>query len=109
MNKKVKQLARKSALSLKASTNNIFIVEEFNFELPKTQNMITLKKNLKIDNKKLLLILSEQNKNIYLSSRNLQDIDVIIASELTTYKIINASDLLFVEGSIGILEEILRN
>lgn len=109
LNKKVKQLARKSALSLKAKSNNIFVLEDFNFEQPKTQNMIALKKNLKIDNKKLLLILSEQNKNIYLSSRNLQGIDVIIASELTTYKIINASDLLFVEGSIGILEEILRN
>jgi large subunit ribosomal protein L4 len=109
LNKKVKQLARKSALSLKAGSNNIFVIEDFNYDQPKTQNMIELKKNLKIDNKKLLLILPEQNKNIYLSSRNLKDIDVIIASELTTYKIINATDLLFVEGSIDILESIFEN
>ena len=109
LNKKVKHLARKSALSMKAGTNNIFVVENFNFEQPKTQNIITLKKNFKIDSKKMLLILSEENKNIYLSSRNLQGVDVIIASELTTYKIVDATDLLFVEGSIGVLEEIFGN
>jgi len=109
LNKKVKQLARLSALSMKAATNNIFVVENFNFEQPKTQNMITLQKNFKIDSKKMLLILPEQNKNIYLSSRNLQGVDVIIASELTTYKIVDATNLLFVEGSIGVLDEVFGN
>ena len=94
---------------MKAGTNNIFVVENINFAQPKTQNIITLKKNFKIDSKKMLLILSEENKNIYLSSRNLQGVDVIIASELTTYKIVDATDLLFVEGSIGVLEEIFGN
>jgi len=109
LNKKVKLLARKSALALKAKTNNIYLVEDFNFDQPKTQSLISLKKNLKIENKKLLLILSEQNKNIYLSSRNLKDINVAIVSELTTYTIMNASDLLFVESSIDVLGKILGN
>lgn len=108
LNKKVKQLARKSALAYKANNDNIKVLEEFNFEVPKTQEFVQLRNNLEVADKKVLLILSEQNKNIYLSSRNLQDVKVVTISELTTYDIMNATVLLFVENSIEPLHKMFR-
>ena len=84
LNKKVKQLARKSALSYKASSNNIIVLEDFNLEAPKTKEIIRLGGNLKLVKKNSLFVLPEQNKNIYLSSRNLQGFEVVTASELST-------------------------
>ena len=104
LNKKVKQLARKSALSFKAQSNNIIVIEDFDFEQPKTKKMVDLRKNFNIENKKSLLVVSDQNKNVYLSSRNLRDSKVVNISELTTYDIVNASALLFVESSLAVLE-----
>jgi len=105
LNKKVKQLARKSALSYKAKDGAIMIVEDFNFEEPKTKNMVSLKESLKIDEKKVLFVLNEPNKNVYLSSRNLSGIKIITASELNTYDIMNASKLTFVESSVEAIEQ----
>ena len=108
LNKKVKQLARKSALSYKANDNNIKVLEEFNFELPKTKEIVNLRNNLEIADKKVLLVLSEQNKNIYLSSRNLQDVKVVTVSDLATYDIMNASVVLFAENSIEPLHKMFK-
>jgi len=104
LNKKVKQLARKSALTYKASDNNIIILEDFDYETPRTKNLVDLQKSLKIENKKSLLVVSDQKKNVYLSSRNLKNSKVVNVSELTTYDIVNASALLFVESSLAVLE-----
>jgi len=109
LNKKVKQLARKSALSYKASTNNIIILEDFNFEAPKTKEFVKLGNNLKIEDKKSIFVLTEQNKNIYLSSRNLQGVEVIIASELSTYKIMKASTLILAESAVDVLQATFEN
>jgi len=108
LNRKVKQLARKSALSYKANDNNIKVIEDFNFEVPRTKEFVDLRNNLEVSDKKMLLVLSEQNKNIYLSSRNLQDAKVVTVSELTTYDIMNASVVLFVENSIEPLHKMFR-
>lgn len=104
LNKKVKQLARKSALSTKAKNNNIIILEDFDFETPKTKSIVDLRKNLKIDDKKSLIVVADQKKNVYLSSRNLKDSKVISISELTTYEIVKASALVLVESSLAVLE-----
>jgi len=108
LNKKVKQLARKSALSYKAKNNDIIVLEDFNFESPKTRELVQLINNLNIENKKTLLVLSERNNNIYLSSRNIQKNKVITTSELTTYDIMDASTLLFVESSLDILQKMYK-
>ena len=104
LNKKVKQLARVSALAHKAKGNSILVVEDFNFETPKTKEFVQINKNLKIDEKKSLYILSEQNKSIYLSSRNLAGKKVVTLSELNTYDIMNASVLVFMESTIKALQ-----
>jgi large subunit ribosomal protein L4 len=109
LNKKVKKLARKSALSYKAKSDNIRIIEDFDLTLPKTKEYIEILNNLKLNEKKSLLVLNEQNKNIYLSSRNLQGAKVINASELTTYDIMNASVLLLFESSVDVLDNLLSN
>jgi len=108
LNKKVKQLARKSALSYKAVDNNIKVLEEFNFEAPRTKEFVNLRNNLDVADKKVLLVLSEQNKNIYLSSRNLQGVKVVTVSDLATYDIMNASVVLFAENSIEPLHKMFR-
>ena len=107
VNKKVKRLARKSALSMKAKQKEIIVLE--NFELPevKTSSYINILKALKIESKKSLLVLGEPNKNVYLSSRNLKNSEVITTSELNTYKILNAVSLILVENSISDIEGIL--
>jgi len=104
LNKKLKQLARISALSHKAKSNNVIVVEDFSMEAPKTKEFVQFNKNLKIDDKKSLFVLTEQNKTIYLSSRNLKGKKVVTISDLNTYDIINASVLIFSESSINALQ-----
>jgi large subunit ribosomal protein L4 len=109
LNKKVKELARKSALSYKASTNNIIVLEDFILETPKTKEFIKIGGNLNIADKKSLFVLSEQNKNIYLSSRNLHGVDVITTSELSTYRIMKASTLILAESAVDVLQATFEN
>ncbi len=108
LNKKLKQLARRSALSLKAQNNTLLVVEDFNFETVKTKSFIELQNNLKVSDKKVLLVLTEDNKNIYLSSRNLKNVEVVRVSDLATYDIMKASTLLFVESSLKGLDEMFK-
>lgn len=107
LNKKVKQLARKSALSYKAQENSIVVVEDFNLDAPKTKDFINIAKNLKVDGRKTLLVLPEVNKNVYLSARNLQQAEVMTASTLNTYKVLNADVLIVTENSLKAIDEIL--
>jgi large subunit ribosomal protein L4 len=109
LNKKVKQLARKSALSYKASTNNIIVLEDFSLEAPKTKEFIKIGTNLNIPDKKSIFVLPEQNNNIYLSSRNVQGVEVVTAAELNTYKIMKASKLILVESAVDVLQATLEN
>lgn len=105
LNKKVKRLARTSALTYKAQNNGIVIVEDFNFEAAKTKQFIDVLNNLKLNDKKTLLVIAEPNNNVYLSSRNLQGVRVVTASELNTYDILNANYLVLAEGSVKKIEE----
>ena len=107
LNKKVKQLARKSALSYKEQENSIVVVEDFNLDAPKTKDFINIAKNLKVDGRKTLLVLPEVNKNVYLSARNLQQAEVMTASTLNTYKVLNADVLIVTENSLKAIDEIL--
>lgn len=107
LNKKVKQLARKSALSYKAQENSIVVVEDFNLGAPKTKDFVNIAKNLKVDGRKTLLVLPEVNKNVYLSARNLQQAEVMTASTLNTYKVLNADVLIVTENSLKAIDEIL--
>jgi len=109
LNKKVKLLARKSALTYKAQENGIIVLEDFTFDVPKTKEFISIQNNLKINDKKSLFVLSEVNKNIYLSSRNLQGVKVISASDITTYDILNASTVVILEGSLEKIEGVFNN
>ena len=109
LNKKVKELARKSALSYKASSNSIIVLEDFTFEAPKTKEMIKMGSSLNFGNKKSLIVLPEQNKNIYLSSRNVQGVEVITAGELSTYNIMKASTLVLVESAVDVLQATFEN
>ena len=106
LNKKVKQLARKSALSYKAKEKAIIVLEDMKFEEPKTRNLVDLNAALKISDEKSLFVLGEQNKSLYLSSRNLKSTEIITASELNTYKIMRASTLILFESSLDILDKI---
>lgn len=108
LNKKVKQLARKSALSYKAKNGEILLLEDFSFDNPKTKEFVGLTKNLKVNNKKSLLVLSEPNKNVYLSARNLEKANVTIVSELNTYAILNNQCLLLTESSIAAIQQNLN-
>ena len=107
LNKKVKQLARRSALSYKAQENAIVILEDFTFDAPKTKDFINITKNLKVEDKKVLLVLPETNKNVYLSARNLQRAEVMEASTLNTYKVLNADVLVVTEKSLETIDGIL--
>jgi large subunit ribosomal protein L4 len=100
LNKKVKQLAKNSALSYKAKENKIIVVEDFDFQEPKTKLYIDLKNNLKINDKKSILVLSNENKNIYLSARNLKQSKVLTISELTTYDVLNSQTIVLTESSV---------
>ena len=108
LNKKVKDLARKSALSYKANDKAIIVVEDFAFETPKTKDFVTLANNLKLADKKSLFVLAEVNKNVYLSARNLTKVKVVTISELNTYKVLNAGSLVLTESSIAGIENILN-
>lgn len=108
LNKKVKNLARRSALSYKAQEQAILVVEDFNFEAPKTKDFVNIAKNLKVDGKKLLLLLPEANKNVFLSSRNLQKAHVMVAKDVNTYKILDADVLIVTENSLKAVEGILN-
>ena len=108
LNLKVKALARKSALSYKAQENAIVVVEDFNFDAPKTKDFVNITKNLKVDGKKLLLVLPEVNKNVYLSARNLQGTEVMLASTINSYKVLNADVLVMTENSLQTIDEILN-
>lgn len=101
LNKKVKSLARKSALSLKAQENAIFVVEDFTFEAPKTKEFISIAQNLKVADKKLLLVLGSENKNVYLSARNVPKAKVVTTSELNTYKVLDCANLVLTESSLA--------
>jgi large subunit ribosomal protein L4 len=105
LNKKVKQLARKSALAYKAKQDAIMVVEDFSFEAPKTKEYTNILNSLKISDKKSLLVLNEQNKTLYLSSRNLKGAKVVTVSELNTYDIMNCSSLVFNESSLSTLQK----
>ena len=107
LNKKVKNLARRSALSYKAQENAIVIVEDFTLDAPKTKDFVNIAKNLKVEGKKSLLVLPEANKNVYLSARNLQQAEVMTASTLNTYKVLNADVLVVTENSLKIIDNIL--
>jgi len=108
VNKKVKRLARKSALSLKAKQKSIFILEDFQLDKPQTQIYTKMLSALGLADKKSLLVLGELNKNVYLSSRNLKNSNVVISSELNTYGISNANSLIISESSITGLESLLN-
>ena len=105
LNKSLKRLARKSAFSIKAKESNIIVLEDFNFETPSTKNFINVLKALGLDNKKSLFVLGDANKNVYLSSRNLQASNVVTSSELSTYAILNANNVVLLEGSLEAIEE----
>jgi len=104
LNKKLKRLARKSALTYRAQGNNILVVDNLMFDDIKTKNIIGLKNNFKLSDKKILLIVAESNKNVYLSSRNLKDVNVVTASDLSTYDIMWASILMMDEKSVDVFE-----
>ena len=108
LNKKVKRLARISALTYKAKENAITVLEDFNFEAPKTKNFVDLLKNLNFSDKKTLVVLGDTNKNVYLSSRNLERSKVVTASELNTYDIVNAQNVILAESSVKVIESILN-
>ena len=108
LNKKVKILARKSALTYKAQENAILVLEDFTFEAPKAKEFVNIAKNLKVDGKKLLFVLPNANKNVYLSARNLQRTDVIEAEKVNTYKILNADVLVITEDSLKTIDTVLN-
>jgi len=100
LNKKLKQLARKSALTIKAQDNQIIVVEDFSFEAPKTKDFVNITKNLKVDGKRLLLVLADQQKNVYLSARNVPDTRVMTASDINTYALLNNKAIILTESSL---------
>ena len=108
LNKKVKALARRSALTYKAQENAIIVVEDCNMEAPKTKDFINIAKNLKVDGKKSLFVLPESNKNVYLSARNLQRTLVTLAANVNTYNVLNADVLVVTENSLKTIDEILN-
>jgi len=105
LNRNVKRLARKSALSAKANQGDIIVLENFDFETPNTKNFINILKSLEIENKKSLFVLGELNKNVYLSSRNFKKSKVVTNSELNTYDVLNSNSLVLLEGSLNGIEE----
>ena len=107
LNKKIKVLARKSALAYKAQDNAIVVVEDFNLDAPKTKDFVNIAKNLKVDSKKVLLVLPEVEKNVYLSARNLQKAEVMTASQVNSYKVLNADVVVITENSLKVIDEIL--
>ena len=107
LNKKVKVLARKSALAYKAQDNAIVVVEDFNLDAPKTKDFVNIAKNLKVDGKKVLLVLPKVETNVYLSARNLQKAEVMTAAQVNSYKVLNADVVVVTENSLKVIDEIL--
>ena len=108
LNKKMKALARRSALSYKAKEGAIVVLEDINFEAPKTKAFVEMVNNLKISDKKVLLVTAEANKNVYLSARNLQRAKVAIASDINTYGVLNAGVMVVTEGALAQIETVLN-
>ena len=108
LNKKERVLARKSALSLKAKNNAIIVVEDFAFDTPKTKHFAEIQQKLQLTGKKMLLVLPGQNKNVYLSARNLDRVKVISASDINTYSIMNCASLVMVESSVAAIEKLFK-
>ena len=106
LNKKMKDLARKSALTFKAQNNQIVVVEDFNFEAPKTKEFVNFTKNIKLEGVKMLLVLADQNKNVYLSARNIESANIISASQINTYKVLDNKALVLTESSVAVLNEL---
>ena len=109
LNKKTKKLARKSALSAKIKDNEVIVLENVSFDAPKTKDFVSMMSGLKIADKKTLLILSEPNKNVYLSARNLQNAKVITSSDVNTYAILDSTCLLITEGALANIENNLKD
>ena len=106
LNKKVKDLARKSALSYKALNNQIVVVEDFTFEAPKTKNFVNFAKNIKLEGVKMLLVLAGQNNNVYLSARNIKEANVMSATQLNTYAVLDSKAVVLTESSVAVLNEL---
>ncbi len=106
LNKKVKDLARKSALSAKAANNQILVVEDFNFEAPKTKDFVNFTKNVKLEGVKMLLVLASQNNNVYLSAKNIQSANVITAAQVNTYNVLDNKALVLTESSVDVLNQL---
>ena len=107
LNKKVNILARKSALSYQAKENGIIVVEDFTLEAPKTKDFLNIVKNLKVEGKKVLVVLPTEDKNVYLSARNLKEAQVMGAANINTYKILNSEVLVIAESSLETIDKIL--
>ena len=105
LNKKVKVLARKSPLSAKAKADAIIVVEDLNFDAPKTKEFVNFAKNIKVAGKRTVFVLANENKNVYLSARNLPDAEIVTASSLNTYKIMNNRSLVLCESSVAVINE----
>lgn len=108
LNKKLKRLARKSALTYKVKSENLFVVDSILFDTQKTKNCIEFLSSFNVQNKKSLIVLAETNKNVYLSSRNLKDVKIVSASDISTYDLMSAKNVLIDEASVKKLEEILK-
>ena len=106
LNRKVKELARKSALSVKAADNKITIVEDFTFVAPKTKDFVKFAKNLKVEGEKLLLVLADQNKNVFLSARNVPDTRLMIAKDINTYAVLNNNAIILTESSLAVINNL---
>ncbi len=106
LNKKVKQLARKSALTYKLQDSQLIVVEDFNFEAPKTKDFVNIAKNLKVDGKKILLVLSSPEKNVYLSARNIPGANTMIASDINTYALMNSNAVILTESSLDFINKL---
>lgn len=106
LNKKVKQLARKSALTYKVQDSQLFVVEDINFEAPKTKDFVNFAKNLKVDGKKILLVLPGQNKNVTLSARNVPNAETISASDINTYMLMNSNAVILTESSLDFINKL---
>ena len=106
LNKKMKALARRSALTYKAQQNQIMVVENFTFDAPKTKEIVNITKNLKIEGKKVLFVLAGQDKNVYLSARNLPNASIVTASDINTYRILDNKMMVVTEGSVDVLNNL---
>ena len=107
LNKKMKDLARKSALTFKAQNNQIVVVEDFTFEAPKTKDFVNFTKNIKLEGVKMLLVLADQNKNVFLSARNIESANIISASQVNTYQILDNKAVVLTESSVAVLNELV--